>query len=148
MGGFIAGPQEIIDLMRQRARPYLFSNSLAPSIVTGSLKALEIAIKADDLRAKLSQLTQKFRAGLQKAGFNLLDGETPIIPVMVGDAKIAQNLAAELDKLGVYVAGFFYPVVPQGRARIRTQMSAALSSEDIDFALEAFAKAGRALKII
>ena len=148
MGGFIAGPQEIIDLMRQRARPYLFSNSLAPSIVTGSLKALEIAIKADDLRAKLSQLTQKFRSGLQKAGFNLLDGETPIIPVMVGDAKLAQNLAAELDKLGVYVAGFFYPVVPQGRARIRTQMSAALSSEDIDFALEAFTKAGRALKII
>ena len=100
MGGFIAAPQAIIDLLRQRARPYLFSNSLAPAIVTGSLKALEIAIKADDRRAKLAQLTRKFRSGLSAAGFTLLEGETPIIPVMVGDAPMAQSLAAELDRLG------------------------------------------------
>lgn len=148
MGGFIAAPQPIIDLMRQRARPYLFSNSLAPAIVTGSMKALEIAIKADDLREKLAHLTKKFRTGLQNAGFNLLAGETPIIPVMVGDAPMAQSLAAELDRLGIYVAGFFYPVVPQGRARIRTQMSAALNENDIDTAIAAFTEAGRKLKLI
>ncbi|MDI9409509.1 MAG: glycine C-acetyltransferase [Candidatus Pacebacteria bacterium] len=148
MGGFIAAPQPIIDLLRQRARPYLFSNSLAPTIVTGSLKALEIAIKSDDRRAKLGHLTRKFRAGLTAAGFSLLEGETPIIPVMVGDAPMAQNLALELDRLGVFVAGFFYPVVPHGKARIRTQMSAALNDEDIDFAIDAFTQAGKTLKLI
>ena len=145
MGGFIAADQKVIDLLRQRARPYLFSNSLAPPVAAGSLKAIEIAERADDLRARLMALTRRFRDGLTKAGFELLPGETPIIPVMLGDAKRAQGMAAELDKRGVFVAGFFYPVVPEGKARIRTQMSSALSDADIDFALEAFADAGRAI---
>ncbi|MCX8500206.1 MAG: glycine C-acetyltransferase [Alphaproteobacteria bacterium] len=148
MGGFIAAPQPVIDLIRQRGRPYLFSNSLAPAIVTGSLKALEIAIQADDRRAKLGQLTSRFRAGLKAAGFTLLEGETPIIPVMVGEAVMAQRLAAELDRLGIFVAGFFYPVVAHGKARIRTQMSAALSEANIDFAIKAFTEAGKTLKLI
>jgi glycine C-acetyltransferase len=145
MGGFIAADQKVIDLLRQRARPYLFSNSLAPAVAAGSLKAIEIAEREDDLRARLMALTRRFRDGLTKAGFELLPGETPIIPVMLGDARRAQGMAAELDKRGVFVAGFFYPVVPEGKARIRTQMSSALSDADIDFALEAFADAGRAI---
>jgi glycine C-acetyltransferase len=145
MGGFIAADQKVIDLLRQRARPYLFSNSLAPAVAAGSLKAIEIAERADDLRARLMALTRRFRDGLTKAGFELLPGETPIIPVMLGEAKRAQGMAAELDKRGVFVAGFFYPVVPEGKARIRTQMSSALIDDDIDFALEAFADAGRAI---
>lgn len=148
MGGFIAGPQQAIDLLRQRARPYLFSNALAPAVAAGSLKALELADKADDLRATLMAHTRRFRAGLAEAGFDLLDGETPIIPVMLGEASKAQELAAALDKRGVYVAGFFFPVVPKGKARIRTQMSAALSQDDVDFAIGAFAEAGRELGII
>ena len=148
MGGFIAGPQQAIDLLRQRARPYLFSNALAPAVAAGSLKALELADKADDLRATLMAHTRRFRAGLAAAGFDLLEGETPIIPVMLGEATKAQNLAAALDKRGVYVAGFFFPVVPKGKARFRTQMSAALSQDDVDFAIGAFAEAGRELGII
>jgi glycine C-acetyltransferase len=148
MGGFVAAAQPVVDLMRQRARPYLFSNSLAPPVVAGSRKALEIAIRADDLRARLAAHAHRFRAGLKAAGFSLLDGETPIIPVMLGEARAAQALAAALDERGVYVAGFFYPVVPQGRARIRTQMSAALSEEDVEFAIAAFADAGRKLGIV
>jgi len=143
MGGFVAAAQPVIDLLRQRARPYLFSNSLAPPVVMGSLKALEIAIRADDLREKLRVNTARFRAGLEKAGFKVLKGETPIMPVMLGDARLAQQMAAELDRLGVYVAGFFFPVVPRGAARIRTQMSAALSEADVDFAIQAFEEAGR-----
>lgn len=148
MGGFITGPQAVIDLLRQRARPYLFSNALAPAVTAGSLKALEIAKAADDLRAKLQRHTRNFRDGLAAAGFNLLPGETPIIPVMLGEATRAQELARALDRRGVYVAGFFYPVVPKGKARIRTQMSAALEDADIDFAIGAFAEAGRELGII
>ncbi len=148
MGGFVAAAEPVVDLLRQRARPYLFSNSLAPAVVAGSLKALEIAIAADDLREKLKGRAQKFRAGLEKAGFSLLKGETPIIPVMLGEARAAQDMAAELDRLGVYVAGFFYPVVPRGRARIRTQMSAALSEEDVVFAIGAFEEAGRKVGIL
>ena len=148
MGGFVAGPQPVIDLLRQRARPYLFSNSLAPAVVAGSRKALEIAEKADDLRARLMDNTSKFRAGLEAAGFTTLPGPTPIIPVMTGEARAAQDLAAALDKRGVYVAGFFYPVVPQGKARIRTQMSAALSEADLDFAIGAFTEAGKDLGLI
>lgn len=142
MGGFIAAAQPIIDLLRQRARPYLFSNSLAPAVVAGSLKAIEIAEHADDLRAILSRHTARFRQSLGEAGFDLLPGETPIIPVMTHDAKPAQDLARALDKRGVYVAGFFFPVVPKGKARIRTQMSAALTDEDLDFAISAFVDAG------
>ena len=145
MGGFVAASQSIIELLRQRARPYLFSNSLAPPVAAGSLKALEIARAADDRRAALQAHARRFRAGLDKAGFETLAGETPIIPVMLHDARRAQALAAALDERGVFVAGFFFPVVPKGRARIRTQMSAALSEADVDFAIDAFADAGRAL---
>lgn len=148
MGGFIAAAQPVVDLLRQRARPYLFSNSLAPAVAAGSLKAIGIARKADDRRARLSSHAVRFRAGLGKAGFTLLPGETPIIPVMLGDAVLAQRMAAALDERGIYVAGFFYPVVPQGKARIRTQMSAALDERDIEFAIDAFTDAGRSLGII
>jgi glycine C-acetyltransferase len=148
MGGFIAASQPIIDLLRQRARPYLFSNSLAPAVAAGSLKAIEIARGADDLRARLARHTTRFREGLVEAGFTLLPGETPIIPVMLGDAVLAQRMAKALDERGVYVAGFFYPVVPQGKARIRTQMSASLDDQDIAIAIDAFADAGKSLGII
>jgi glycine C-acetyltransferase len=148
MGGFIAAAQPIIDLLRQRARPYLFSNALAPAVTAGSLKAIEIARAADDRRKKLMGHTNRFRMAMTEAGFELQPGETPIIPVMLGDAKLAQDMAAALDKRGVYVAGFFYPVVPKGRARIRTQLSAALSFEDVSKAVEAFVDAGRELKVI
>jgi glycine C-acetyltransferase len=148
MGGFVAAAQPIVDLLRQRARPYLFSNSLAPAVVAGSREALRIAIAADDLRERLSAHTRRFRTGLAAAGFTVLDGETPIIPVMLGEARAAQEMAAALDKRGVYVAGFFYPVVPKGRARIRTQMSAALSEADVDFAIDAFKAAGRELRLV
>ena len=148
MGGFVAASQSVIELLRQRARPYLFSNSLAPPVAAGSLKALEIAREADDRRALLAAHAKRFRAGMDKAGFETLAGDTPIIPVMLHDARRAQTMAAALDERGVFVAGFFFPVVPKGRARIRTQMSAALSTADIDFAIDAFADAGRALGIL
>jgi len=148
MGGFVAAAQPVVDLLRQRARPYLFSNSLAPPVVAGSRKALEIAHAADDLRARLTSHARRFRDGLARAGFKLIEGETPIIPVMTGEARAAQDLAAALDRRGVYVAGFFYPVVPKGKARIRTQMSAALSEADVDFAIRAFEDAGRELGIV
>jgi glycine C-acetyltransferase len=148
MGGFVAAAQPIVDLLRQRARPYLFSNSLAPPVAAGALKALEIAIAADDRRALLQTHAQRFRAGIEKAGFKVLPGVTPIIPVMLGEARLAQDLASALDERGIYVAGFFFPVVPKGAARIRTQMSAALNSQDIDFAVRAFAEAGRELGIV
>jgi glycine C-acetyltransferase len=148
MGGFVAAAQAIVDLLRQRARPYLFSNSLAPPIAAGALKALEIAIAADDRRALLQSHARRFRAGIERAGFKVLPGETPIIPVMLGDARLAQDLAQALDERGVFVAGFFFPVVPKGQARIRTQMSAALTEADVDFAVSAFADAGKALGMV
>ncbi len=148
MGGFVAASQPIIELLRQRARPYLFSNSLAPPVAAGSLKALEIARAADDRRATLARHTKRFRAGLEKAGFETLKGETPIVPVMLHEARLAQQMAAALDERNVYVAGFFFPVVPKGRARIRTQLSAALTDADVDVALAAFEDAGRALGIV
>ncbi|MEQ1900849.1 MAG: glycine C-acetyltransferase [Devosia sp.] len=148
MGGFIAAAQPVIDLLRQRARPYLFSNALAPAVTAGSLKAIEIAEAADDRRARLMSHTSRFRAGLAKAGFELLPGSTPVIPVMLGEAQRAQDLAAALDKRGVYVAGFFFPVVPKGKARIRTQMSAGLEDADIELAIGAFEDAGRELGVI
>ncbi|WP_029042086.1 glycine C-acetyltransferase [Cucumibacter marinus] len=148
MGGFIAANQKIIDLLRQRARPYLFSNALTPNVTAGSLVAIDIAEKADDLRATLERHTTRFRAGLSEAGFDLLPGDTPIIPVMLYDAQKAQDMAKALDERGIYVAGFFYPVVPQGKARIRTQMSAALTDADIDEAIAAFADAGKAIGVI
>ena len=143
IGGYIAGPQPVIDLLRQRARPYLFSNSLPPAVVAAGTCALKIVEAGDDLRARLFENAAYWRAGLERAGFDLLPGEHPIVPVMLGDARLAQAMAARLFALGVYVAGFFYPVVPEGRARIRTQMNAALSRADLDFALAAFEQAGR-----
>jgi len=148
MGGFVAAAQPIVDLLRQRARPYLFSNSLAPPVTAGALKALEIAIEADDRRALLETHARRFRAGIEAAGFRALPGVTPIIPVMLGEARLAQDFARALDERGIYVAGFFFPVVPKGAARIRTQMSAALNTQDVDFAIAAFADAGRELGIL
>ena len=143
LGGYIAGPQPVIDLLRQRARPYLFSNALPPAVVGAALAALEIVEGADDLRADLFRNAAHWRAGLAAAGFDLLPGQHPIIPVMVGEAPKAQAFARALDARGVMVSAFFYPVVPHGRARIRTQMNAKLTLADLDFALEAFAAAGR-----
>jgi len=148
VGGFVAAPQPIVDMLRQRARPYLFSNSLAPPVAAGALKAIDIAEAADDRRAHLMKLVRKFRSGMESAGFEVLPGETPIIPVMLHEAKLAQKMAAALDERGVYVAGFFFPVVPKGKARIRTQMSAGLSEADVDFAVRAFTAAGHELGII
>lgn len=143
LGGYIAGPRAVIDLLRQRARPYLFSNALPPAVVGAALAALDIVEAADDLRAALFRNAAHWRAGLTAAGFRLLPGEHPIIPVMIGDAPKAQAFARALDARGVMVSAFFYPVVPHGRARIRTQMNAKLSLDDLEFALEAFQAAGR-----
>ncbi|MCA3561798.1 MAG: glycine C-acetyltransferase [Aestuariivirga sp.] len=147
-GGYIAASQPIVDLMRQRARPYLFSNALPPPIVAAGLRAIDMAEQGDDLRARLFGNTQRFRSGMAAAGFTLLPGEHPIVPVMLGEAKLAQEMAAKLYDMGIYVTGFFFPVVPRGQARIRTQMSAAHSSEDIDTAIAAFTAAGRELGVI
>jgi glycine C-acetyltransferase len=147
-GGYIAASKPIVDLMRQRARPYLFSNALPPPIVAASLKAIDLAEAGDDLRARLSANAKLFRKLMSDAGFTLQQGEHPIIPVMLGDAKLAQDMARELYAEGVYVTGFFYPVVPQGKARIRTQMSAAHSTADIETAAKAFIKVGRKLQVI
>jgi glycine C-acetyltransferase len=148
MGGFVAAAQPVVDLLRQRARPYLFSNSLAPPVAAGSLKAIDIAEAADDRRALLAAHTKRFRGELAAAGFELLPGETPIIPVMLHDARRAQAMAQALDERGVYVAGFFFPVVPKGQARIRTQMSAALGEQDVTLAIDAFKDAGKTLGLI
>ncbi len=147
-GGYIAASKPIVDLMRQRARPYLFSNALPPPIVAASIKAIDLAEAGDDLRQKLSANARHFRSLLSDAGFTLQPGEHPIIPVMLGDAKLAQDMARELYAEGVYVTGFFFPVVPQGKARIRTQMSAAHSTADIEAAAKAFIKVGRKLMVI
>ncbi len=143
LGGYIAGPQPVIDLLRQRARPYLFSNALPPPVVVAGLAALDIVEAADDLRAQLFDNAAYWRAGLTGAGFALLPGEHPIIPVMLGDATLAQKMAQALFTRGVYVAGFFFPVVPKGQARIRTQMNARLTRDDLDMGLAAFTEAGR-----
>ena len=148
LGGYVAGPQPVIDLLRQRARPYLFSNALPPAVVGAALAALDIVEAADDLRARLFENAAYWRAGLEAAGFRLLPGEHPIVPVMLGEAHLAQAMAAELGRRGVHVAGFFFPVVPQGLARIRTQMNARLTRADLDFGLAAFEGAGRAVGVI
>lgn len=148
LGGYIAGPQAVIDLLRQRARPYLFSNALPPAVVAAGLAAIDLVEAADDLRARLFENARYWRAGLADAGFELLDGEHPIVPVMLGEARLAQAMAQELGARGVHVAGFFFPVVPKGRARIRTQMNAALTKDDLDFGLEAFAAAGKAVGVL
>jgi len=139
-GGYTAATKEVVALLRQRSRPYLFSNTLAPPIVAGALKAIELVRESNDLRETLASNTQRFRSGLETLGFDLLPGEHPIVPVMMYDAQKAVRFAQEMLKLGVYVVAFSFPVVPKGQARIRTQMSAALSHDDIDRALEAFAQ--------
>ena len=148
IGGYIAGPQAVIDLLRQRVRPYLFSNSLPPSIVAAGIKALDLVAEGDDLRARLFENTAYWRAGLERLGFDLLPGEHPIVPVMLGEAQLAQDMAARLFEEGVYVSGFFFPVVPRGQARIRTQMNAALSRDELDRALRAFEVAGKACGVL
>jgi len=148
MGGFTCARQEVVDMLRQRSRPYLFSNSLAPPLVGASLKAIEIAKSSDDLRGRIAANAKQFRAGMEAAGFTLKPGEHPIIPVMLGDAKLAQEMAAKLLDEGIYVIGFFFPVVAKGQARIRTQMSAAHTAEHIDRAITAFTKVGRELGVI
>ncbi len=148
IGGYIAGPQPVIDLLRQRARPYLFSNSLPPSIVAAGLEAIRLVEDGAEDRARLRENAQYWRAGLEKLGFEILPGEHPIIPVMLGEATLAQEMAAKLFEEGVYVSGFFFPVVPRGQARIRTQMNAALTRDELDRALAAFGKVGKALGIL
>ncbi len=148
IGGYIAGPQPVIDLLRQRARPYLFSNSLPPAIVAAGLEAIRLVEQGAALRQQLFKNTRYWRAGLEQLGFTLLPGEHPIVPVMLGEAQLAQDMAARLFDEGVYVSGFFFPVVPRGQARIRTQMNAALTRDDLDRALAAFGKVGRDLGIL
>ena len=143
-GGYTSGRKEFIELLRQRSRPYLFSNTLAPPIVGGSLKAIELAENSGDLREKLRANTRLFRDEMSRRGFDLLPGEHPIVPVMIGDAKQAVAMADDLLTRGVYVIGFCYPVVPQGKARIRVQVSAAHSEEDLLFAAEQFEAAKQA----
>lgn len=148
MGGYISASKDIVALMRQRARPYLFSNALAPAITAAGTKAIELASQGDALRATLFANAARFRSGMAASGFQLLPGEHPIIPVMLGEAKLAQDMASRLHELGIFVTGFFFPVVPQGKARIRTQMSAAHTSADIDKAIAAFTTAGKELGVI
>ncbi len=138
-GGYTSGRQEIIDMLRQRSRPYLFSNTVAPAIVATSLKVLELLTESDDLRTKLFDNTRYFREKMVELGFDILPGTHPIVPIMLGEASVAQKMAALLLEKGIYVIGFSYPVVPKGKARIRTQISAAHSSADLDFAIQQFA---------
>lgn len=147
-GGFTSGRREIIDWLRQRSRPYLFSNSVAPMIVATSLEVLKMLQTGDELRTQLRENSRYFRAEMQQLGFDLVPGDHPIIPVMLGDAVLAQQMSAALLEEGVYVIGFSYPVVPQGQARIRTQMSAAHSRADLEKAIAAFEKVGRDLGVI
>ena len=148
IGGYIAGPQPVIDLLRQRARPYLFSNSLPPAIAAAGIEAIRLVEEGIDLRAQLFENAKYWRVGLERLGFNLLPGEHPIIPVMLGDARLAQDMANRLFDEGVYVSGFFFPVVPKGQARIRTQMNAALTCDELDRALAAFENVGRTVGVI
>jgi glycine C-acetyltransferase len=137
-GGFTSGRKEIVEMLRQRSRPYLFSNTLAPSIVAGSLKAIELLSKSTELRDRLEANTTHFRARIAERGFSIKPGEHPIVPIMLGDAGLAQQMAARLLERGVYVIGFSYPVVPMGQARIRVQLSALHTTEDLDFAVDQF----------
>ncbi len=137
-GGYTSGRKEIIDLLRQRSRPYLFSNTLAPAIAGASLKVLEMLTESTKYKDKLDENTKYFRQEIKKIGLNIIESEHPIVPIMLGDAVLSQKMAEKLLKKGVYAVGFYFPVVPKGKARIRTQISAAHSKEDLDFALKAF----------
>jgi glycine C-acetyltransferase len=145
-GGFTSGRKQIVDLLRQRSRPYLFSNSVAPHIVAASLKALELLSSSTELRDKLEENTKYFRAAVTERGLTIKPGAHPIVPIMIGDAAKSQKFAARMLEKGVYVIGFFYPVVPHGTARVRTQVSAAHSREDLEFAVNAFAEVNDELK--
>ncbi len=147
-GGYTAARKEIVEWLRQRSRPYLFSNTLAPMIAATSIRVLDMLESGDALRAKLRDNSAHFRAGMEKLGFRLLPGDHPIIPVMLGDAKVAKEMADRLLEKGIYVIGFSYPVVPKGQARIRTQMSAAHEKSHIDRAIAAFGEVGREMGVI
>jgi glycine C-acetyltransferase len=142
-GGFTSGHKEIIDKLRQRSRPYLFSNTMAPSIVAAGIRVFDILSKSTELRDRLEKNTAYFRKKMTDVGFNIKKGEHPIVPIMLGDAKLAQDMAGDLLEEGIYVIGFFYPVVPKGEARIRVQISAGHTMEHLDKAIEAFTKVGR-----
>ena len=146
-GGFTSARREVIELLRQRSRPYLFSNTVAPMVVAGAIKALELVAESNQLQKQLMENTAFFREGLARQGFKLLPGEHPIVPVMLDDAVLASEFAARMLEQGVYVVAFSFPVVPKGKARIRTQMSAAHSRDDLQFALEAFARVKKQLAI-
>jgi glycine C-acetyltransferase len=148
MGGYTTAKKEIVELLRQRSRPYLFSNSLAPAIVGASIKVFELLEKDTTLRDKLEWNTNYFKAGMKKAGFDIIDGDSAIVPVMLYDAKLAQTMANELLKKGIYVIGFFFPVVPKDKARIRVQLSASHTREHLDKAIKAFVQVGTNLNVI
>ncbi|HPR01166.1 MAG: glycine C-acetyltransferase [Lewinellaceae bacterium] len=147
-GGFTSARREIVELLRQRSRPYLFSNTVAPAIVGASIKVLDMLTASTVLRDKLEWNTQYFRKGMTEAGFEIIPGEHPIVPIMLYEAPLAQQFAADLLDEGIYVIGFFYPVVPKGKARIRTQISAGHEKEHLDHAIEAFTKVGKKLGVI
>jgi glycine C-acetyltransferase len=148
MGGFTSAKKEIIDMLRQRSRPYLFSNSLAPAIVGAATKVIDLLSDSTDLRDKLEENTRYFRAKMTAAGFDIKEGIHPIVPVMLYDVKLAQEMSEKLLAEGIYVIGFFFPVVPQGQARIRVQISAAHSQDHLDKAITAFTKVGKQLNVI
>ena len=148
MGGYTTGRKEIIEMLRQRSRPYLFSNSLAPAIVGASIKVFDMLSTDDSLRNKLKENTKYFKKGIKDAGFDIIDGDAAIVPVMLYDAKLSQEMADRLLEEGIYVIGFFYPVVPKDKARIRVQLSAAHTKEHLDKAIAAFIKVGKELKVI
>ncbi len=148
MGGYTTGKKEIIEMLRQRSRPYLFSNSLAPAIVGASIKVFQLLSKDTSLRDTLYENAKYFKTGIKKAGFDIVDGDSAIVPVMLYDAKLSQQMADMLLEEGIYVIGFFYPVVPKGKARIRVQLSAAHTRQHLDSAITAFTKVGKALKIV
>jgi glycine C-acetyltransferase len=148
MGGYTTAKKEIIEILRQRSRPYLFSNSLAPAIVGASIKVFELLEKDTTLRDKLEWNTNYFKAGMKKAGFDIIDGDSAIVPVMLYDAKLSQTMADELLKKGIYVIGFFFPVVPKDKARIRVQLSAAHTKAHLDKAINAFIEVGKVLKVV
>ncbi|MCO5142005.1 MAG: glycine C-acetyltransferase [Oligoflexia bacterium] len=150
-GGFVASSQTVVDMLRQKARPYLFSNTLTPPVVNASIKALELVSDSNiggKLRAQLKANTQKFRTEMTKAGFHIYEGIHPVVPVILGEAELSQKFATEMLNEGIYVVGFFFPVVPKGKARIRVQLSASHTNEDIEKALQAFIKIGKKLSVI
>ena len=148
MGGYTTGKKEIIEILRQRSRPYLFSNSLAPAIVGATLKVFDIISKDTTLRDKLEWNTSYFRTGMEKAGFDLVGANAAIVPIMVYDAKLSQVMANKLLEKGIFVTGFFFPVVPNGMARIRVQLSATHTKEQLDTVMTSFIEVGRELKIL